>query len=81
MSGTSDKARLGVEICDVFVCGLSGDAFEVDTGDAFGVDTLGGEGTRGGVATITDVGKGIMLPLAPANWCLGGVPGGGSWMC
>ena len=69
MSGTSDKARLGVEICDVFVCGLGG--------DAFGVDALGGEGTRGGVATITDVGKGIILPLAPANWCLG-VPGGGS---
>jgi len=73
VSGTSDKARLGVEICDVFVCGLAG--------DAFGVDALGGEGAWGGVATLTDVGKGIMLPLTPANWCLGGVPGGGSWMC
>ena len=70
MSSTSDKARLGVEICNVCVCGLCGDVFVVDT--------LGREGAWGGVVPITDVGKGIILPLAPVNWCLGGgVPGGG----
>ena len=73
-SSAPDKDRRGVDdsVCCVdCVCGR--------WGECLGVDTCG-DGTLGGVAAMTDFGKGIILPLPGVIRSRDGV-GGGKAMC